>query len=289
MNDSAKNNNDDYKNKAVTYADSKSQVQPSPSTLPGMSMGNFLDFLAAAYRLNDALENYPLETYKKSSSVDWNQFNSCTFVSLLFLNNVVDKQSQRKSLDDSFQEEVRGKHSSKLNWETVERSEQCSSERVDGGWKNCVRQSTKRGDKHKRGRSASLVVSNANGRSEKYRVDKRRSSFAKRETIENKSKIHSTIGVAERQAKRKLSEVLQEGILDSVLPYVVPKQNVITTSTKCISVGDKKNGYETFSSSSSGQSKENISVFHPKKQIFFMTDNSKEYSAKEYVQNYLKQ
>lgn len=283
MNESPRDETDVNVTSSVAY---KSQVKPTSCTQPEMSMKNFLDFLATAYRLNDALENYPLETFKKSNSIDWSQLNSCTFVSVLFLNNIVGKHNLKKSCDkdqDSFQEEGNSRTSLKQNgitnnvaYDSLQTFEQSNTERRDEECKPTVKQNVKRGEKHKRGRSASLGGSYVNVRGEKSRLDKRRSSFAKRENSESKNKSRNDISLAERQVKRKLSEVLQEGILDSVLPYVIPKQNATIPAKKPLSLGEKKNGHEKSSSSSSGQTKENISVYHSNKQGILMTDSSRD-------------
>lgn len=282
MNESPRDETD-YGSQTIISTVNKGQVKPSSSTQPEISMKNFLDFLATAYRLNDALENYPLETFKKSNSVDWSQLKSCTFVSVLFLNNIVDKHNQKKSYDrdqdSELKEEATDRTLSTLNgipYDSFQMCELGNAERLGDECKPIVKQNVKRGEKHKRGRSASLGGSNLNSRAEKSKVDKRRSSFAKRENSESKNKSRNDISVAERQVKRKLSEVLQEGILDSVLPYVVPKQNANLSAKKTLSVGEKKNGHEKSSSSSSGQTKENISVYHSKKQNILMSDSSRE-------------
>lgn len=275
----------DYGNKSSSTGASynepisrKTQSKPTSSTQPDISMKNFLDFLATAYRLNDALENYPLETFKKSNAIDWNQLSACTLVSLLHQNNYSDKQSQKRSCDRDHEkaEEVDGNGSVKKNGshDSLHQFEQGSTERLDDECKPLVKQNSKRGDKHKRARS---------GRGDKSKLDKRRNSFVKKESLDSKAKCRNEVNIAEKQIKRKLSEVLQEGILDSVLPYVVPKQNSSNISPKKpLSIMEKKNGHDKSSSSLSSQSnKDNIAVYHSRKQSFMFADSNSKESAKE--------
>lgn len=263
--------------------------QHGASAQPDISMKNFLDFLATAYRLNDALENYPLETFKKSNTIDWNQLSTCTFLSALFQNDSSDKHIQKKSHDcdnESFFEEADLSNSVKQNGnadtphDNFQSFEKCVSEKVEDDCKPVSKQNSKRSEKHKRGRSASLGTNNGNGRGDKSKLDKRRSSFAKRESSESKSRSRSDVNIAERLVKRKLSEVLQEGILDSVLPYVIPKQTGNLSPKKPITVVEKKNCHDKSSSSLLSQNKDNISVYHSKKTNFMMIENTKD-SAKE--------
>lgn len=276
----------DYGNKSSSTGASynettsrKTQSKPTSSTQPDISMKNFLDFLATAYRLNDALENYPLETFKKSNAIDWNQLSACTFVSILHQHtHYSDKQSQKRSSERDHEkaEEVEENGSVKKNGshESLQQLEQGSTERVDDECKPLVKQNSKRGEKHKRARS---------GRGDKGKLDKRRNSFVKKESLDSKAKSRNEVNIAEKQIKRKLSEVLQEGILDSVLPYVVPKQNSSNISPKKpLSIMEKKNGHDKSSSSLSSQSnKDNIAVYHSRKQSFVFADSNGKESAKE--------
>lgn len=280
----------DYGSKSTstggTYSDNASrrnQPKPTTSTQPEISMKNFLDFLATAYRLNDALENYPLETYKKSNTIDWNQLSACKFVSGLNQNNNFDKSSLKQSHDhgDTVQEETNGngvKQNGAANGyhDNYQVCEQGSSERLDEDNKPLVKQNSKRGEKHKRGRSASLGGS----RGEKTKLEKRR-SFAKKESLESRGKSRGEVNLAERQVKRKLSEVLQEGILDSVLPYLIPKQNCNLSPKKTISIMDKKNCHDKPSNPLPIQPKDSMSIYHSKKQNFALTESSSRESAKE--------
>lgn len=279
----------DYGSKSTstggTHSDNASrrnQPKSTSSTQPEISMKNFLDFLATAYRLNDALENYPLETYKKSNTIDWNQLSACKFVSALNQNNNFDKSSQKQSHEhgDTVQEENNGnglkQNGANGYHDSYQVCEQGISERLDEDNKPIVKQNSKRGEKHKRLRSASLGGS----RGEKTKLEKRR-SFAKKESLESRGKSRGEVNLAERQVKRKLSEVLQEGILDSVLPYLIPKQNCTLSPKKAILIMDKKNCHDKASNPLPNQPKDNMSIYHSKKQNFALTENSSRESAKE--------
>ncbi|XP_054281403.1 SANT and BTB domain regulator of class switch recombination-like [Macrosteles quadrilineatus] len=254
----------------------------SSSSQLDISMKNFLDFLATAYRLNDALENYPLETFKKSNTIDWNQLSTCIFLSTIFSNEGSDRHCQKKSQEhdhSSHYEESDVNLSSKQNGITDKSHDDIqsldkSSEKVEDDCKPIPKQNLKRSEKHKRGRSASLT-NNGNGRAEKSKLDKRRSSFAKKDSSDSKSRSRGDVSIVERLVKRKLSEVLQEGILDSVLPYVIPKQSGTLSPKKPLTV-EKKNNHDKLPGSSVNQNKDNISVYHSKKPNFMITENSKD-------------
>lgn len=265
-------------NTAETQKKKGSNGQLSNCKISEISLKDFLDFIATAYRVNSALEHFPLDALNKFSSFDWSQLITNKLVSGVI--------SHGASFKHRVSEKVLLKDVTVLNGSKREKSppytskslEVCCEKYDDQEDKSFSKSGLKKCDKHKpRDRSASIVGNICGGSSsrctDKMKPEKHKNSV-KRDVSESRSKSQSDYIIAEYIVKRKLSEVLQEGILDSVLPYVLPKQNSSASMIKksVTILETKKSSPEKQSSSTLYQSKDNVSSYHPKKQNCMISD-----------------
>lgn len=281
-------NSDGVKNKTIHKLNIPQNIE-----IP-VSLKDFLDLLAAAYRVNDALDNYPLSC-KKGNVINWNQLSLCKFVPGMLENKENVKGSTRKSAnsekenstlpnefcivrkfsitDKSTPFPYESSKSFEPGTETQHEEEEMLPNRFNS-------KKSSRGNNKLHGRSSSLVGNiNANfinRQMEKVSTEKQKNSLAKKDSVDRKCKMQTEFDSVE-QMKSKLYEVLQDGILDSILPYVVPKKNTNMCFTKKSgTVIELKKNPEKTMAMLSNQTKENNSVFRSKKQYCTSDDAMKE-------------
>lgn len=258
--------------------------QLSSCKISEISLKDFLDFITTAYRVNSALEHFPLDALSKFSNFDWCQLTTNKLVSGVISHGTSFKHRISEKLVSKDMTILNSSRREKSPPHTSKSFEVCCGEKVDeqedksfskSGLKKCDKQNNK-----PRGRSAS-IVDNACGSSSSRCTDKikteKHKNNVKRDGSEIRGKSQSDYIIAEYIVKRKLSEVLQEGILDSVLPYVLPKQNNSTSlMKKNVTILETKKSSPEKQSSTLYQPKDNVLNYHPKKQNCMISDSSRD-------------
>ncbi|XP_069683733.1 SANT and BTB domain regulator of class switch recombination [Periplaneta americana] len=238
-----------------------------------ISFKDFLDFLRTAYQINEAIEGVPDDLVDKVE-IDWQDIGMNEFVSSLLavkedssifkavleettsVNKTEDQNiyplKQSSSISDSG--DCREDDLDKIKEESSEicseiskhkTESDCSVSKVDGDAKQESKIVPKGGMSLEVKRHSNQIVVEPPRKlhiSAKIAETKRKMSLNKKDSSDckdKKSNEDSTKNI-EHLMKRKLNEVIQEGLLDSVLPYVVPKQSAVHPAAKKLTSCDTK-------------------------------------------------
>ncbi|KAL0266966.1 UNVERIFIED_CONTAM: hypothetical protein PYX00_009364 [Menopon gallinae] len=218
-----------YRSKSVTPEgkcrrnSTSNAAKPPEKTIAEISMKDFLDFLKISYQVNEAVENDDA-SIKEKVDLDWKRLTNNALINQLSGQdhpaNQESGEGKRLSTpsdagnnDDDDKTEPNRKNFESCNKVPSKSSCQTPEEKLS--------ESDDLDDED--GKSTSFESGDAGSLRERKLEKKSKKKRNKNGSDGNESEKAGE-GATAKLLKKKLSEVLQEGIMDSVLPYLLPKQ-----------------------------------------------------------------